>query len=131
MRAARYVSLLLSIPLAFFCLVLGLGAFILLGMFVDRVPSSWAFLVRCLPWVLIAILFYTLWNGQSHVALTLRLILMIAFSVIIIAALAFVSWWMTSQPALLMVISLCAMGSFNVVFYAHWVRLAALKHSLE
>jgi hypothetical protein len=80
---------------------------------------------------LIAIVFYTLWSGRSHVALTLRLILMVSFSVIIIAALTFAAWWMTSQPALLMVIFLCAMGSFNVIFYSHWVHLAALQHSLE
>jgi hypothetical protein len=131
LRQARYVSLLLSIPLAFFCLVLGLGAFILLGRFLDEVPSSLSFLVRDTLWVLIATVFYTLWKGQSHVALTLRLILMLSFSVIMITALAFASWWMTSQPVLLMVIFLCAMGSFNVIFYSQWVPLEALKHSLE
>jgi hypothetical protein len=131
LKQARFVSLLLSIPLGLFCLALGLGIVILLGMFVDRVPSSWVPLVGHLLWVLIAIVFYTLWNGRSHIALTLRLILMVSFSVIIIAALTFASWWMTSQPALLMVIFLCAMGSFSVIFYSRWVRLAALQHSLE
>jgi len=131
LKQARIVSLLLSIPLALFCLVLGLGVFLLLGMFADRVPSSLQPLVGHLIWVLIAIVFYTLWSGRGHVALTLRLILMVSYSAIILAALAFAAWWLISEPALLMVIFLCAMGSFNVAFYSHWVRLSALQHSLE
>jgi hypothetical protein len=132
LKQARIGSLLWSVPLALLCLALGLGALVVLGMFVDRVPSSWAFPIRLLLWVPIAIVFYILWKGRSHVALMLRLILMVSFSVIIIAALAFAFWWMTSQATpLLMVIFLCALGSLNVVFYSHWVRLAALKHSLR
>ena len=131
LKQARIGSVLFSIPLAFLCLALGLGAFILLGIFVDRIPSALVSLLRELVWVLIAIVLYTLWKGRGHVALTMRLILMVSFSIIIVVALAFAFWWMTPQPALLLVIFLCAVGSLNVIFYSHWVRLVTLKHSLE
>jgi len=60
LKKARIGSLLLSIPLAVIWLALGLGAFIALGMFLEKLSNSWVFLIRPLLWGLIAVMFYTL-----------------------------------------------------------------------
>jgi hypothetical protein len=130
-KKAKIASLLLSIPLAILWLALGLGVFIALGMFVDKLSSSWATLTRPLLWGLIAVMFYGLWKGRSHATLMLRLILTVSFTAIITVAVAFGFWWITSQTAPLLVIFLSAIGSLDVIFYSHWVRLAALKDNLE
>jgi len=131
LKKARIGSLLLSIPLAVIWLALGLGAFIALGMFLEKLSNSWVFLIRPLLWGLIAVMFYTLWKGRSHAALMLQLILMVSFSAIIIAAAAFGFWWIISQTTPLLVIFLSAIGTIDVIFYSHWVRFAALKDNLE
>lgn len=131
LKKAKIGSLLLSIPLAVIWLALGLGVFIVLGMFLEKLPDSWTFLPRPLLWALIAVVFYTLWKGRSHAALMLRLILMLSFSAIIIAAAAFGFWWITSQTAPLLVIFLSAMGTLDLIFYSRWVRFAVLKNNLE
>jgi hypothetical protein len=130
-RKAKIGSLLLSIPLAILWLALGLGVFIALGAFVDKLSNSWVSLTRPLLWGLIAVMFYCLWKGRSHAALMLRLILVASFSAIIAAAVAFGFWWITSQTAPLLIILLSAIGSLNVIFYSRWVRLSALKDNLE
>jgi hypothetical protein len=110
LKNAKVGSLVLSIPLAAIWLALGLGVFPLLGMFVDRLSNAWVFLTRSLAWSLIALVFYALWKGRSYAALTLRLILMVSFSAIIAAAVAFGFWWISSQTTPLLVIFLFAIG---------------------
>jgi hypothetical protein len=130
-RKAKIGSLLLSIPLAFLWLGLGLGLFVFSGMLLEKIPESWAFLFKAPLWGLIAVMFYGLWKGRSHGALMLRVILLLSFSAIIVAAVAFSFSWITSQTAPLLVIFLSAMGSLSVIFYSRWARLAALKNNLE
>lgn len=143
LKKAHIGSLLFSIPLAVLWLGLGVGVFILLGMFVEKIPESRNSLFEALVlslisatfvgllWHLISIAFHNLWKGKSHTALVLRLILMVSFSAVIVAALAFGFWWTISQTAPLLVIFLAAIGSLDVLFYSHWVRLAALADNLE
>ncbi len=100
-------------------------------MMVDKFSNSWLSLARPLVWGLIAVMFYSLWKGRSHAALMARLVLMVSFSAIIAAAVAFGVWWIASQTAPLLVIFLSAIGSLDVIFYSHWVRLSALKNNLE
>jgi hypothetical protein len=123
-RKAKIGSLLLSIPLAALWLGLGLGVFVFIGMLLEKIPESWAFLFKWPLWSLIAVIFFGLWTGRSHAALMLRVILLVSFSAIIVAAVAFTFWWMTSQTAPLLVIFLSAMGSLSVIFYSRWVRLS-------
>lgn len=137
LKNAKIGSLRLSIPLAALWLAFGLGVMLLAGMLFDKIeklPKLWQFLIRgvlYLPmWVLIAKAFCGLWKGRSYAALMLRLILMVSFSSIIVAAAAFTYWWLISQTALPLVLLLSAIGTLNVVFYSRWVRLAALKDSL-
>lgn len=131
LRKAKIRSLLLSIPLAAIWIALGLGVFFLAGMFLDKFSNSWISLTRPLIWGLIALMFYTLWKGRSHGALMARVILMVSFSTIIVAAAAFGYWWMISETAPLLVIFLSAIGFLDVIFYSRWVRLLALKDNLE
>jgi hypothetical protein len=143
LKKSKIGSLLLSIPLAVLLLGLGVGVFILLGMFVGKIPEPRESLFQALLWSLISLTFAgllwhlisvafdSLWKGRSHAALMLRLILMVVFTAIIVAALAFGSWWIASQTAPLMVIFLSAIGALNVLFYSHWVRLSALGDNLQ
>ena len=143
LKKAKIGSLLFSIPLAVLWLGLGIGVVILLGMFVEKIPESrkslfqtllWSLIsvtIAGLLWHLISVAFDSLWKGRSHAALMLRLILMVAFTAIIVAAVAFGFWWITSQTAPLLVIFLSAIGSLDVLFYSHWVRLSALEGNLE
>jgi hypothetical protein len=61
----------------------------------------------------------------------LRSILLISFSAIIFAAVAFALRWIGSQTAPQLVILLAALGSLNVLFYSRFVRDSALKDNLE
>jgi hypothetical protein len=143
LKKAKIGSLLFSIPLAVLWLALGVGLFVLLGMFVEKIPESRKSLFEALLlslisatfvgllWHLISVAFHSLWSGKSHAALMLRLILMVSFSAIIVAALAFGFWWITLRTAPLLVIFLSAIGSLDVLFYSHWVRLAAVEDNLE
>jgi hypothetical protein len=130
-RNAKIGSLLLSIPLAVLWLGLGLGVFLLFGIFIEKIPQSWAFLFKWPVWGLIAVAFYGLWKGRSHAALMLRVILLSSLSAIIAAAGAFSFWWISSYTAPLLVIFLSAMGSLSIIFYYRWVRLAASKNYLD
>lgn len=136
-KRAKVGSLILSIPRASLWLTLGLGVLLLAGMLVEkieRLPKFWQVMFSgLLPvsfWFLTAEAFYCLWKGRSHAALIIRLILMVSSSAIIIAAAAFAYWWFISQTALALVLLLSAIGTLNVVFYARWVRLAALKDNV-
>lgn len=143
LKKAKIGPLLFSIPVAVLWLGLGVGVFILLGMFVEKIPESrkppfqallWSLIsvtIAGLLWHLISVAFDSLWKGTSHAALILRLILMVAFTAIIVAAAAFGFWWITSQTAPLLVIFLCAIGSIDVLFYSNWVRLSALEGNLK
>ncbi|SRR6266404_8444913 len=86
LKSAKLGSLILSAPLALLGLAFGLGVFVALGMLVDKIPKYLGFLVRPLMWGVIAAVFYALWKGRSHAALTLRLVLLLVFSSIILAA---------------------------------------------
>lgn len=137
LKRAKVGSLLLSIPRAALWLALGLGVMLLAGMLaekIEKLPKLWQLLLSVLLhfsfWVLIAQAFYYLWKGRSHAALMLRVILMVSFSSIIVAADAFSYWWIISQTALPLVLLLSAIGTLSVVFYSRWVRLAALKDNL-
>jgi hypothetical protein len=143
LKKAKIGSLVFSIPLAVLWLGLGVGVFVLLGMFVEKIPEARKSVLETLVlslisatfagllWHLISVAFHSLWSGQGHAALMLRLILMVSFSAIIVAALAFGFWWITSQTAPLLVIFLSVIGSLDVLFYSHWVRLAAVEDNLE
>jgi hypothetical protein len=119
-RNAKIGSVLLSIPLAVLWLGLGLGVFLLFGFLFEKIPQSWAYLFKEPIWALIAVAFYGLWKSRSHAALFLRVILLVSFSAIIVAAGAYSFWWISSQTAQLLVIFLSAMGSLSVIFYSRW-----------
>jgi hypothetical protein len=139
LKKAKMGSLVSSIPFAVLWLGLGVGVFILLGMIIGKIPESrkslfqallWSLIsvtIAGLLWHLISVAFDSLWKGRSHAALMLRLILMASFAAIIVAALAFGFWWISSQTTPLLVIFLSAIGSLDVLFYSRWVRLAALE----
>jgi hypothetical protein len=143
LKKAKVGSLLFSLPLAALWLGLGVAVFILLGMFVDKIPGIrkplfqvlfWSLIsvaIAELLWRLISAAFDRLWKAKSHAALMLRLILMLAFTAIIVAALAFGFWWVASQTTPLLVIFLFAIGSLDVLFYSHWVRFSVLEDNLE
>ncbi len=124
-------SLNVSIPGALLWLSLALGAVVLAGTLIGK--ASW--IAQALPkeflWAPIAAAFYALWKGRSHAALMLRMILLLAFTVIIVAAAVWSLLWVSSETAPLLVVFLCAIGMMNFVFYYRWVRLAALGFNLE
>src|SRR6267142_2427557 len=92
LKSTKIGALILSTPLALLGLTFGLGVFVALGMLVDKIPKYLAFLVRPLIWGLIAAMFYALWKGRSHAALALRLVLLLVFSSIILAAIVWGLW---------------------------------------
>jgi len=129
-RRANIRSLLLSSPLAIFWLVLGLAAMVFIGMLAEKVPVFGQTVFKILIWGVISIAFYRLWTSRSHAGLMLRAILMLSFSGIMVAAAAYAYWWITTQTALLLVVSLSTIGALNVAFYSSSVRLTALKDNL-
>jgi len=143
LKKAKIGSVLCYVPLAVPWLGLGLGAFVLFGMLLEKLPESrkslfqvllWSLIsvtIAGLLWHLISVMFNSLWKSSGHAALMLRLILMVTFSAIIVSAVTFGFWWLASQTALLLVIFLSAIGSLDVIFYSHWVRLRALKDNLQ
>ena len=130
LRKATLSSLLVSIPLAILWLALGLGAFVAMGMVIEKIGVYIGPLLRPLLWGLIALIFWGLWKGRSRAALMLRLILLTSFSAIILAAAVFTCWFASSQTAPLLVLSLLAIGCLNVVFYAQFLRNTSLKDNL-
>ena len=130
LRKATLSSLLVSIPLAILWLALGLGAFVGMGMVIEKIGVYVGPLLRPLLWGLIALIFWGLWKGGSRAALMLRLILLTSFSAIILAAAVFTCWFAASQTAPLLVLSLLAIGCLNVVFYSHFLRDTALRDNL-
>jgi len=130
LRKASLSSLLVSIPLAILWLALGLGAFVAIGMVIEKIGVYVGPLLRPLLWGLIALIFWGLWKGRSRTALMLRLILLTSFSAIILAAAVFTCWYASSQTAPLLVLSLLAIGCLNVVFYSHFLRDTALRDNL-
>lgn len=130
LRKTSIGSLLVSIPLAILWLAMGLGALIGLGMFAEKLGAYLGVLFRPLTWALIALMFWGLWRGRSRAALMLRLILMVSFSTIILAATVFLYWWVSSETAPLLVFFLAVVASLNVLFYSRFVRAAALKDNL-
>jgi len=60
----------------------------------------------------------------------LRLILMLSFSAVILAAAVFMCWWVSSQTAPLLVLFLVLVASLNVAFYSRFVRDTALIDNL-
>ncbi len=131
LKSAKLGSLILSAPLALLGLAFGLGVFVALGMLVDKIPKYLAFLVRPLMWSVIAAMFYALWKGRSHAALALRLVLLLLFSAIILAAIVWGLWWIALQTAPRLVTFLAAITTLNALFYARWVRLKALIHNMQ
>lgn len=144
LKKAKIGSLFLSIPLALLWLGLGVGVFILFGMLLEKLPKSWELSLPALLLGLVGVIilkpilehliahtFHGLWESKSHGALMLRLILMVCFSAIIVAAVLFSFWWISSQTAPLLVICLSSLGSLNVIFYSRWVRPTALEDNLE
>ena len=137
LKRAKIGPLLVSSPLAILWLGLGLAVFVMFGMLLEKIEKLapfWQFPLRkwllTLVWLSIVTTFYSLWKGRSHAALMLRLILMVSFSTIIVVAVAFSYWWIIRQTALIFVLFLSAIGALNIVFYARWVRLTALKNNL-
>ncbi len=131
LKSAKLGSLILSAPLALLGLAFGLGVFVALGMLVDKIPKYLESLARPLMLGVICAMFYALWKGRSHAALTLRLVLLLVFSSIILAAIVWGLWWIASQTAPLLVSFLSATTALNALFYARWVRLKALIHNMQ
>jgi len=131
LKGAKIGALILSTPLALLGLALGVGVFIALGMLVDKIPKYLESLARPLMLGVIAAMFYALWKGRSHAALALRLVLLLAFSSIILAAIVWGLWWIASQTAPLLVTFLAAMTVLHAAFYARWVRLKALANNMQ
>ncbi len=130
LRKASVGSLLVSIPLAILWLAMGFGVLIGMGMVADRFAHYLGALLRPLLWVVITLLFWGLWRGRSRALLVLRLILMLSFSAIILAAAVFMCWWVSSQTAPLLVFFLAVIASLNVAFYSRFVRDTALIDNL-
>jgi len=130
LRRARIRSLLLSVPLVIFWLVLGLAVTAFFGMVVEKIPMLPQRLIQELLWALIAAVFGGLWMGRSHAALMLRGILMVSFTAIVAVAFAFSYWWIIGQTAPLLVLFLSAISALNISFYSRWVRLKALKGNM-
>jgi hypothetical protein len=131
LRQARIARLLLSLPLALVGLAAGLGAFVLLGWVTEKLPPVLKPLYPEVIWFFIAIVFYLLWKGRSHLALFIRLILLVLFTAVISASVALAMWWVCSQTTYyLMIISLSAIGAINTLFYAAFVRDSALADNL-
>ena len=124
-------SFLLSIPLAIFWLAAGLAAFVVGGMFVDKIPHWLSPIIREAFWFLIAAAFYALWKSSSHAAVILRFFLLSAFTVIILVALFFGVAWAASETAPLLVTLFAAIAALNAAFYARWVRLKALINNMQ
>lgn len=124
-------SFLLSIPLAIFWLAAGLAAFIVAGMFVDKIPNWLRPVMREVSWFLIAAMFLALWKSGSHAAVILRFFLLSVFTAIILAALFFGIVWAASETAPLLVAFFAAITALNALFYARWVRLKALINNLQ
>ena len=131
LKSTKLGAFILSAPLALLGLAFGLGIFVGLGMLVDKIPKYLAFLVRPLMWGVIAAMFYALWKGRSHAALALRLVLLLVFSSIILAAIVWGLWWIASQTAPRLVTFLAAITALNAAFYARWVRLKVLIHNMQ
>lgn len=130
LKKASIGSLLVSIPLAILWLAMGFALLIGVGMVADRFANYFGALLRPSLWVVIALLFWGLWRGRSRALLMLRLILMLSFSAIILAAAAFTYWWVSSQTAPLLVLFLGLLAFLNVAFYSRFVRDTALMHNL-
>jgi hypothetical protein len=130
LRQARVTRLLSSLPLALVGLSAGLGAFVMLGWITEKLPRVLNFLYPELFWIFIAAVFYFLWTGRSHVALFLRLILLVLFTAIISVSVALALWWACSQATYLMIICLSSVGVINTLFYAAFVRDSALADNL-
>ena len=137
LNRAKIGLLLVSSPLAVLWLGLRLGVFVMFGAVVDKMEKLgpfWQLLLNVLLygliWLSIVATFYSLWKGRSHAALMLRLILLVSFSTIMVAAVMFSYWWIIRQTALLLVLFLSAIGALNIVFYSRRVRLTALKNNL-
>ncbi len=130
LRKASVGSLLVSIPLAILWLAMGFGVLIGMGMVADRFAHYLGALLRPLLWVVITLLFWGLWRGRSRALLVLRLILMLSFSAIILAAAVFAFWWVSSQTVPLLVLFLVLVASLNVAFYSRFVRDTALIDNL-
>ena len=130
LRKASGGSLLVSIPLAILWLAMGFGVLIGMGTVADRFAHYLGALRRPLLWVVITLLFWRLWRGRSRALLVLRLILMLSFSAIILAAAVFAFWWVSSQTAPLLVLFLVLVASLNVAFYSRFVRDTALIDNL-
>jgi hypothetical protein len=135
LRKASIGSLLASIPVALLYLAMGFGAFLLAGtlviVLVEKLGQFSLGMGRYLLWILITLMFWRLWRSGSHAALMLRLILLISFSAVILAAAGCTLWWVGSQTGLQLVILLSVIGSLNVLFYARFVRDTALMDNLE
>ena len=101
-----------------------------MGTLADRFAHYFGALLRPLLWLVITLLFWGLWRGRSRALLVLRLILMLSFSAIILAAAVFMCWWVSSQTAPLLVLFLVLVASLNVAFYSRFVRDTALIDNL-
>jgi hypothetical protein len=130
LRQARIARLLVSLPLALVGLAGGLGAPVLLGWATEKLPPVLNPWYKEAIWLLVATVFYLLWKGRSHVALFIRLILLVLFTAVISVSVVLALWWACSQTTYMMVICLSAIGAINTLFYATFVRDSALADNL-
>ncbi len=130
LRRASIGRLLVSLPLALLGLAGGLGALILAGYLTEKFPAVPAEVYKALFWFLIAVMFWFLWMGRSHVALFLRLILLVLFSAIILVSVVLALRWAGSLTTHILVLFLTVIGAINTLFYAAFVRDIALADNL-
>jgi hypothetical protein len=124
-------SLLRGLPVAILWLAAGIVVLIGIGTLVDIVPHWLHGVFRELILLVIAVAFYHLWRGTSQPAMLLRLVLLLVFSVIMVAAAVFAIAGAASETAPLLVTFLAAITALNAAFYARWVRLKALINNFR
>lgn len=117
---------LLAVPLAILFFAFGISVFIVMGMILAKIPKVLEPLLYDAVWSVIAALFIALWTGRGNAALLLRAILLMLFTLIMLASVIFLIVWTASQTSPLLVILLLAIGSINASFYARWIRSIAL-----
>lgn len=76
-----------------------------------------AFILENVSWVLILTLLVILWTSRNRIALLLRSILLLLFSLILLPTLALILFWLGSEAAPALVVFSAVTISLNFVFY--------------
>jgi hypothetical protein len=76
-----------------------------------------AFILENVGWVLILTLLVILWTSRNRIALLLRSILLLLFSLILLPTLALILFWLGSEAAPSLVVFSAVTISLNFAFY--------------